>query len=79
MKCVTSVSFSILVNGQPSPKFNPNRGIRQGDPLSPYLFILCADVFSRMITAKQDQSLINGIAIAQNAPRFLTSFLQMTA
>jgi hypothetical protein len=69
MKCVTSVSFSILVNGQPSPKFNPNRGIRQGDPLSPYLFILCADVFSRMITAKQDQSLINGIAIAQNAPK----------
>jgi hypothetical protein len=65
--------------GQPSPKFKPNRGIRQGDPPSPYLFILCADVFSRMITSKQDQSLINGISIAQNAPKVSHQFLHMTA
>jgi hypothetical protein len=44
-------------------------GIRQGDPLSPFLFILCVDVFSRMITNKQDQNLLNGIAIAQTAPK----------
>jgi hypothetical protein len=69
MKCVSSVSFSILVNGQPSQSFKPNRGIRQGDPLSPYLFILCADVFSNMISEKQNQSLINGLATAQNAPK----------
>jgi hypothetical protein len=69
MRCVTSVSFSVLINGQPSHSFKPNRGIRQGDPLSPYLFILCADVFSNMISAKQDQSLINGLSIAQNAPK----------
>jgi hypothetical protein len=69
MKCVSSVTFSILVNGQPSQSFKPNRGIRQGDPLSPYLFILCADVFSNMISDKQNQSLINGLAIAQNAPK----------
>jgi hypothetical protein len=67
MNCVTSVSFSILVNGQPSHSFEPQRGIRQGDPLSPYLFILCADVLSRMLTNKQDQSLINGISLAHNA------------
>ncbi|KAK2354861.1 hypothetical protein QL285_092328 [Trifolium repens] len=69
MNCVSSVSFSILVNGQPSHYFKPNRGIRQGDPLSPYLFILCADVFSGMITKAQNQSSINGIAIAQTAPK----------
>jgi hypothetical protein len=69
MKCVSSVSFSILVNGQPSQSFKPNRGIRQGDPLSPYLFILCADVFSNMISEKQNQSLINGLAITHNAPK----------
>jgi hypothetical protein len=69
MRCVSSVSFSILVNGQPSQKFKPNRGIRQGDPLSPYLFILCADVFSNMISNKQNQSLINGLAIAQSTPK----------
>jgi hypothetical protein len=69
MKCISSVSYSILVNGHPSPHFKPHRSIRQGDLLSPYLFILCADVFSRMLSNKQDQSLINGLAIAQNAPK----------
>jgi hypothetical protein len=69
MRCVTSVSFSILVNGHPPHQFTPKRGIRQGDPLSPYLFILCADVFSTMITNVQAQNLLNGIKIAQNAPK----------
>jgi hypothetical protein len=69
MKCVSTVSFSILVNGQPSHPFKPHRGIRQGDPLSPYLFILCADVFSGLLTKNQDQSNITGIKIAQGAPK----------
>jgi hypothetical protein len=69
MNCITTVSFSILVNGQLSHPFKPHRGIRQGDLLSPYLFILCADVFSRMLTNNQDQSKITGIKIAQDAPK----------
>jgi hypothetical protein len=69
MRCVSTVSFSILVNGQPSPSFKPHRGIRQGDHLSPYLFILCADVFSGMLTRSQNQSLTHGIAIAHDAPK----------
>jgi hypothetical protein len=69
MNCVSTVSFSILVNGHPSPYFNPLRGIMQGDPLSPYLFIICADVFFSMIIYKQNQSLIQGIVIAQTSPK----------
>jgi hypothetical protein len=69
MMCVSTVSYSILVNGQPSPYFKPHRSIRQGDPLSHYLFILCADVFSGLIIKAQTPSTINGIAIAQNAPK----------
>lgn len=42
MKCVTSISFSVRVNGLLSPSFIKTRGIRQGDPISPYLFLLCA-------------------------------------
>ena len=67
MKCVTSVSYSILINGRPSTRFKPQRGIRQGDPLSPYLFILYANVFSALISKAQLDNQIHGVKIAPGA------------
>lgn len=67
MLSVCTVTFSILVNGQPTNTFKPKRGIRQGDPLSPYLFILCAEVLSGLIQKSQQEGLIDGISIATNA------------
>lgn len=62
------MSYSILINGAPEGFITPERGLRQGDPLSPYLFILCAEVLSHMcIRAMEDRSFL-GVKIAAQAP-----------
>jgi hypothetical protein len=68
IKCVSTFNFFILINGCPSRQFKPQRGLRQGDPLSPYLFIICADVLSGLITQGQQNHLIHGVKIAPRAP-----------
>ncbi|CAI8586856.1 unnamed protein product [Vicia faba] len=65
---ISSVSFQILFNGSPSHSFNPERGLCQGDPLSPYLFILCADVFSGLIKEAAGNQTIHDIRVARRAP-----------
>lgn len=68
MKCVTSVKYQIKVNGALSQAFIPERGLRQGDPLSPYLFLLCAEGFSALLSRAEVDGLISGVKICRNAP-----------
>lgn len=49
MSCVHSVSYSVLINRIPYGDITPQRGIHQGDPLSPYLFLLCAKMLAQRL------------------------------
>lgn len=60
-QCISIVSYQVLFNGQPNRSFVSERGIRQGDPLSPYLFILCVDVFSGPLKNAYRDKDIHGI------------------
>uniref|UniRef100_A0A803Q2M5 Reverse transcriptase n=1 Tax=Cannabis sativa TaxID=3483 RepID=A0A803Q2M5_CANSA len=67
MACVTSVSYAVLLNGCPLKKLYPKRGLHQGDPLSPFLFLLCQEVLSKLISKAEAQGSVHGIKIAQSA------------
>jgi len=66
MNLTSSAFFSLLVNGSPSQPFNPSRGIRQGDPLSPFLFILMAEGLGRSIRAHHQANEFRGIKLFQD-------------
>jgi hypothetical protein len=69
MQCISTVSFSIPVNGQPSETFKPSRGICQGDPLSPYLFIICAEALSSLIYQAERTGWLFGVPTSPKRPR----------
>jgi hypothetical protein len=68
MKCISSVSFSVRVNGVFSESFKPTRGIRQGDPMSPYLFLLCAEGLSSMVKSIGPTYVSRGVRVGRHAP-----------
>lgn len=71
-ECISSPSFSVLVNGVPGSSFRPSRAIRLGDPLSPYLFILCAELLARQLTAACcHQDKLVGVSIGESGIRIL--------
>ena len=69
MSCVTTPSFSILVNGKPYGMIQPSRGICQGDPISPYLFLLCAKGLTALLNKAESEERIKGVSICRGAPK----------
>jgi hypothetical protein len=68
MRLVSTVSFSMLFNGSPQEEFRPSRGIRQGDPISPYLFLLAAEGLSCLLKNQVQSSALQGIKVAPTSP-----------
>lgn len=66
MECITTVSYFLLINGEPTGIIHPSRGIRQGDPLSPYLFLLCIEGLHGLINQPIYSGNIGGISICRN-------------
>lgn len=67
-ECISTVSYRVLVNGQTTAPFIPTCGLRQGDPLSPYLFLFCMDILSRMTSLAVDIRKFQGIRIRNQGP-----------
>ncbi|XP_060974707.1 uncharacterized protein LOC133039776 [Cannabis sativa] len=68
MKCLTTNQFSFLINGEVFGSLVPTRGLRQGCPLSPYLFLICAEGLSRLLQHEQDMGNLHGYKLTRHAP-----------
>lgn len=71
MNCITSVSYSINFNGSAQGLIKSKREARQGDPLSPYIFILCAEVLSTNLGVLEKNGELKGLKIARKSPPIL--------
>ncbi|XP_056848949.1 uncharacterized protein LOC130499067 [Raphanus sativus] len=69
MCCVTSVSYQVLINGQPKGRILPRRGLRQGDPLSPFLFIMCTEALISLLNGAEAENKLTGLRVSHASPR----------
>ena len=67
--CLSSSSFAILVNGNAKGWVKASRGLRQGDPLSPFLFTLVADVLSRLMIRAEETGITEGFLVGRDRTR----------
>lgn len=69
MKCVSIVSYSVVLNGVNKDKFKPNRGLRQGDPLNPFLFLICIEDLSSLMRLTIQKGSLKGAKVSRYDPQ----------
>lgn len=75
LACVTNANFAVLINGEASSFFKSERGLRQGCPLSPYLFILIMEGLSLLLNKRFIENHISGIKVSKLVKIFLLMFV----
>jgi hypothetical protein len=68
MRCIKSARFSVKLNGGFSESFLPSHGLRQGDPISPYLFLFCVEGFSALFKEAQRKNELRGVRFGAGGP-----------
>lgn len=66
--CIEDTTYSVLVNGSPTPLIQANRGLRQGDPLSPFIFTLVGESLNKLVEKARDLGIVRGFRAAPNGP-----------
>lgn len=74
MVYVKIVSYLILVNGEPQGIIHPSRGMRQGDPLSPFLFLLCIEGPHELITKAMVDGELKGFSTCRRGLKLIHLF-----
>lgn len=68
MECVKSIRYQVLINGKSHGKIIPTRGLRQSDPMSPYLFVMCTEILVQMLQQAEKEKKLTGLKVARSAP-----------
>ena len=68
MTCITTAHFSVLVNGNPTCYILLSGGLRQGDLLSSYLFLFCAEGLTALLRKAETYGIIRGVAVNRSGP-----------
>ncbi|CAA7027574.1 unnamed protein product [Microthlaspi erraticum] len=66
--CISSVSYQVLLNGEAKGSIQPTRGLRQGDPLSPFLFIILTEALISQLRGAEEEGRLTGLKIARACP-----------
>ena len=74
MVCITTTLYSVLIDGEPHGHITPIGGLRQGNPLSPYLFLMCTESLHGFITSVANNGDIRGVSLCRNGPKLTPPF-----
>lgn len=69
MSCVITVNYKVLANWRLGKMITPSRRLRQGDPLSPYMFIMCVEGLNSILNKVEQQGIIQGATVTKGATR----------